>query len=141
LFPHADQKKDLAINFNVVDQAYYTMKIYLNSETKVFKEYSLTRDEINYIPGNNLTTHCERNTLCNVIVEVTYDKPLENMVKTDPMVEVTIRQIQNNPSYIQKSQAKKDFTCGDRVYYLYTDVGKNEVGEVLVNFLRDFGKV
>ena len=141
LFPHADPEKDLAINFNVIDQAYYNIKVYLNSETKVFKEYTLTRDEINYIPGNNLTTHCERNTLCNVIVEVTYDKPLENMVKTDPMIEVTIRQIQNYPTYIQKSQAKKDFTCGDRFYYLYTDVGKNEVGEVLVNFLRDFGNV
>ena len=57
------------------------------------------------------------------------------------MIEVTIRQIRNTPTYLQKCQAKKDFTCGDRMYYLYTDVGKNEIGEVSVNFHRDFGRV
>ena len=54
------------------------------------------------------------------------------------MIEVTIRQIQNNPTYIQISQAKKDFTCGDRFYYLYTDVGKNEVGKFLERFWEGF---
>ena len=55
------------------------------------------------------------------------------------MIEITVRQIKNVPSYIQKGIAKRDFTCGDNFYYLYTDIGKNEVGEVLVDFLRDFG--
>ena len=141
LYPHADPEKDLAIHINVIDQAYYVVRVYANSETSFMSEYKLTRSEINYISGNVITYHCEKNTLCNIIVEATYDKEIKDMVKTDPMIEITIRQIKNTPSYIQKSQAKKDFTCGDRYYYLYTDVGKNEVGEVLVNFLRDFGNV
>ena len=141
LYPHADPEKDLAVHINVIDQAYYVVRVYVNSETNYMAEYKLTRSEINYLSGNEITSHCEKNTLCNIIVEATYDKEIKDMVKTDPMIEITIRQIKNTPSYIQKSQAKIDFTCGDRFYYLYTDVGKNEVGEVLVNFLRDFGNV
>ena len=55
------------------------------------------------------------------------------------MIEITIREIKNTPTYLQKGQAKLDFVCGDRFYYLYTDIGKNEVGEITLNFLREFG--
>ena len=57
------------------------------------------------------------------------------------MVEITMRQIKNTPTYLQKSQAKRDFTCGDSYYYFYLDIGKNDVGEISVNFLRDFGNL
>ena len=34
-----------------------------------------------------------------------------------------------------------DFVCGDKFYYLYTDIGRNDVGEITLNFLREFGSI
>ena len=70
--------------------------------------------------------------------QVEYEKEI---TKTDPMIEITLREIKNTPTYLQKGQAKRDFVCGDRYYYLYTDIGKNEVGEITINFLREFGNI
>ena len=142
LYPHADPEKDLAVYVNIIDEAYYNVRIYFNSEESAFKDYTITRSKIYYILGSDITGHCTRNTLCRVIVEATFNKNIATKPSTEePMIEITIRQIKNIPSYLQKSQAKKDFTCGDNFYYLYTDIGKNEMGEVSINFLRDFGKV
>ena len=136
LYPQADSEKDLAIYVNVVDQAYYGIKIFFNN--KEYKTYNITRTTIYYVPGYDIKLECGENKLCLVIVQVELNN---KFVKTDPMIEITIRQIKNIPTYIQKGLAKRDFTCGDNFYYLYTDVGKNEEGEVLVDFMRDFGNV
>ena len=142
LYPHADPTKDLAININIIDQAYYNINIYFNSEIIPFKTFRITRDQLYHISSSDILNYCQKDTLCSVIVEATYDKGLDSLDKTEnPMIEITIRQLLNIPSYLQKSQAKRDFTCGDKIYYLYTDIGKNEIGEVSVNFLRDFGYV
>ena len=136
LYPQADSKKDLAIYANVIDQASYEITVFLNNEKTAFKTFKVTRTQIFYISGNQISNTCSENELCSVIVQV---QLLNELVKTNPMIEITIRQIKNVPSYIQKGIAKRDFTCGDNFYYLYTDIGKNEEGEVLVDFLRDFG--
>ena len=142
LYPHADPTKDLAIYINIIDQAYYDVNIFVNNEYRPIRSITITRSQIYYIPGNELLTYCPKDTLCNIIVEPSFSKHISSVQTTsEPMIEITIRQILNTPTYLQKSQAKKDFTCGDRLYYLYTDIGKNEIGEVSVNFLRDFGNV
>ena len=138
LYPQADYSKDLAIYVNVIDQAYYQIKVFLNTERDALKSYTVTRTSIFYIPGRDIMDTCRENQLCSVIVQVELTGEL---IKTNPMIEITIRQIKNVPSYIQKGIAKRDFTCGDNFYYLYMDIGKNEVGEVLVDFLRDFGNI
>ncbi len=141
LYPQADSTKDLALHINVIDKAIYVVKIYLNTKTSTFREYVVTRSQIFYIDSDDLYLDCDKDSLCNIIFEVEYEKAIEKLAKTNPMIEVTVRQILNTPSYLQKGQAKIDFTCGDHLYYLYTDIGKNEAGEVSVNFLRDFGEV
>ena len=63
------------------------------------------------------------------------------------MVEITVREATKMdmklrvPSYLQKGIAKKDFTTGDGYYYLYTDLGKNDQGDITVNFFRDYCEV
>ena len=142
LYPQADIEKDLAIYVNVIDQAYYKVNIYSNSYKGAFMQIGVTRSQIFYVPGSTISANCEKDNVCSIIVEASFEKNIGTLDKTDePMIEITIRQIKNTPSYLQKSQAKRDFTCGDKIYYLYTDIGKNEIGEISVNFLRDFGTV
>jgi len=142
LYPEADVTKDLALYVNVIDKAIYNVKVIANNHVeKPLRDITVTRSQIFYIAGDEFPIFCELNNLCNIIVQVDYEKAIPTLSKTNPMIEVTIRQILNTPTYLQKGIAKKDFTCGDHYYYLYTDIGKNEAGEVSVNFLRDFGDV
>ena len=57
------------------------------------------------------------------------------------MIEIGFREIKNTPTYLKKNQFKLDFVIGYRIYYLYTDIGKNELGEITINFLREFGYI
>ena len=142
LYPLADPQKDLAVYINIIDQAIYNINIYLNNVNTPIQNFKITRSQIYHIATSDISNYCEKDTLCAVIVDATFERSLDNLdITEDPMIEITIRQIENEPSYLQKSQAKRDFTCGDNFYYLYTDIGKNEIGEISVNFLRDFGNV
>ena len=142
LYPHQDPNNDLTVYINMINRAYYKVKIYINSDIYPIRQYNITRNQIFYILGTELLEHCYIDHLCNIIVEVEFVKNINNVTFTEePEIEVAIRPKKNFPSYLQKGKAKKDFTCGDTYYYLYTDIGKNDVGEVIVNFLRDFGNV
>ena len=136
LYPHADAYKDLAIHINVIDKAFYNIRIFANN--KSIKDGTVTRTQTFYFKGSVLINSCDENTICPIVVEAELDTKIVN---TDPMIEVTIREILNTPTYLQKGQAKLDFVCGDRFYYLYTDIGKNEIGEITINFLREFGNI
>ena len=137
LYPHADAKKDLTVHFNVIDKEYYNYEIYANNVKMT--SGTLTRTNTLFFKGAAILTNCRENVLCPIIVQVEYADSI--IKKTNPMIEVTIREVLNTPTYLQKGQAKLDYTCGDRFYYLYTDIGKNEIGEITLNFLREFGSI
>ena len=136
IYPHSDISKDLAVHVNVIDKAYY--KINIIAGTQNIKSVTVTRTQIFYLRASVISLHCEENRVCPIMLQVEYEKEI---TKTDPMIEITLREIKNTPTYLQKGQAKRDFVCGDRYYYLYTDIGKNEVGEITINFLREFGNI
>ena len=136
LYPHADTKKDLTVHVNVIDQAYYKIRIF--GDRKEITNCTLTRTETIYLRDTDVLEACKENSLCPIIV---YAEFSQDIVRTDPMLEITIREVKNTPTYIQKGQAKLDYVCGDNFYYLYTDIGKNENGEITLNFLREFGTI
>jgi len=136
IYPHSDISKDLAVYVNVIDQAYY--KVNILAGTINIKSVTVTRTQIFYLRSSVISLHCQENQLCPIMLQVEYEKEI---IKTNPMIEITLREVKNTPTYLQKGQAKRDFVCGDKFYYLYTDVGKNEVGEITINFLREFGNI
>ena len=136
LYPKADVNKDLTVHINVIDKAFYNIKIFVNDYN--INKAIVTRTQTFYLKGSVLINKCNQNTLCPIIVEAIYDKKIVN---TNPMLEITIREVKNTPTYLQKGKAKLDFVCGSRFYYLYTEIGKNEIGEITVNFLREFGNI
>ena len=136
VYPLSDSSKDLALHFNVIDKAFYKLTIIVDGQT--VKTETVTRTQIFYLRSSVISLQCGSNIVCPISINVEYTKPI---IKTDPMVEITLREIKNTPTYLQKGQAKRDFVCGDRFYYLYTDVGKNEEGEITINFLREFGNI
>jgi len=136
VYPHSDPNKDLAVKFNVIDKAFY--KLTVLAENKSVRTEIVTRTQIFFIRGSTISIMCKDNNICPITLQVEYTKEI---TKTNPMIEITLREILNTPTYLQKGQAKRDFVCGDKFYYLYTDLGKNEEGEITVNFLREFGSL
>ena len=134
LYPHADPQKDLALSIKVIDKAYYDLNIFV--QNIIVSSYTITKSKIIYINANVLVSHCERDRLCPITIQIEFSKQI---IKTDPMIEVTIRELRNFPSYLQKNIVKTDFLSGDYFYYLYTDIGKNDICEITVNFLRETG--
>jgi hypothetical protein len=134
LYPHANPQKDLALSIKVIDKAYYDLNVLIKDIN--IKTATITKNEIFYLRNSILSFHCDENTLCPITIQVELSKEL---IKTDPMIEVTIRELKNVPSYLQKNKFKTDFLSGDRFYYLYTDIGKNDVGEIIVNCLIETG--
>ena len=136
LYPLSDKTKEIALYVNVIDKAFYKYTVF--SIDNPIEESIITRSKIIYFKSSQLTSNCTSHLLCPIIIQIEYDKEI---IKTDPMIEITVREIKNTPSYIQKGLAKLDFVCGDRYYYLYTDIGKNDLAEITINFLREFGSL
>jgi hypothetical protein len=141
LYPLADPKYELTININLINKGSYYVKVYANSEKTSMKEYRITSSQIIFIKSDDLSIRCEKDDFCNIIVEIGLDKTYMDNNNIQSKIEFSIRQIKNTPSYIVKNKLIMDYTCGDRYYYLYTDIGKNEEGYVLVKFLKDYGYI
>ena len=142
LYPHADPEKDLLVYVNIIDQAYYNVKIYLNSDDYSFKQYNITRSQIFNISSTEILSNYSKDNLCNIIIEVEFIKNITDVTLTEqPKIEVNIRPIKSSPSYLKKGYIKKDFTYGDNFYYLYTDIGKYDIGEILLYYPRNLGNV
>ena len=136
LYPLADSGKDFSVHINIIDKAFFRVTVYAKNAS--IKEENITKTKTFYFSRNIISQVCESNRLCPIIVQVEY---IKKIIKQYPMIEVKIREIKNTPTYFKKGEFKLDYVCADRYYYLYTDIGKNEMGYVTVNFLREYGKI
>ena len=149
LYPVPDLNTDLVVYANIIDKAFYYINIAIDSEdNKVYRD-TITKSTPYYLDTDLFSKNCTANTFCNIIIEIQLVRPIESLPKTNHMVEITVREATKEgdytllrvPTYIQKGIAKKDFTTGDGYYYVYTDLGKNDQGDITVNFFRDYGEV
>ena len=133
-YPHVNFTQEVSLFFNVIDKAVYEAKLSVLNYQIFDKD--ITRTQIMYIDKDEFINHCFEQLMCPITLELSLKSKI---VDTDPMIEITFKQAINNPGYIQKGQAKRDYVMGDNIYYLYTELGKNEIGEVSLNFLREYG--
>ena len=150
LYPVPDLSIDLVIYANIIDKAFYYINIAIDHEDNQVYRDTITKSTPYYIDVDLFKSKCAENTFCNVIIEMQLVSAIESLPKTNHMVEITVREAVKEgddnkdlrvPTYLQKGIAKKDFTTGDTYYYVYTDIGKNDQGDITINFLRDYGEV
>ena len=147
LYPLADINNDLIIYANIIDKAKYYIEIYVDKKNNVIAKNIITSSIPFYIKREQFDNFCSNFTFCNIIISMELVNTFPDLPETDPMVEITVREATKIndtlrvPTYLQKGIAKKDFTTGDGYYYLYTMLGKNDQGDITVNFFRDFGEV
>ena len=136
LYPHVNTKNDLVLSIKVLDKAYYDLNVLVKD--KNIKTVTITKSQIFSLRSSILSSHCEEDTLCPIIIQVEFCKQIISLF---PMIEVTIRELRNIPSYLQKNKVKTDILSGDYYYYLYTDIGKNDNCEIIVNFPIETGSI
>ena len=136
IYPNADPTKNIAINFNVLSPANYTLIVIYNHVEGFMKSYS--KSEIIYLDNMMSNDTCTENELCNIIVIIELENTYNNAL---PMIELTIRQINNIPYYIPKEVVHQDFLPAKSKLYLFTTLGKDDEGYLSVNFARGSAKV
>ncbi len=136
-YPFVDRQKDLTYHINVIDKAHYKINGYLNGQ-KIIDNLQIAVTSTYFLYSEEFQLNCKDEQICSLSLDVEVEKEI---VKTNPMIEITFREIKNVPTYLQKGNAKLDYVCGDKLYYLYTDLGRNDFGEITLNFLREFGQL
>ena len=149
VYPLADFTKDLVVYANIIDKAYYNIAIAVDNAKHTFFNEKITKSTPFYIKSSDFNGNCNKNTFCNILIVVEMVKNIDYLPKTNPMIEITVREATQKgtyedlrvPTYLQKGIAKKDFTTGDGYYYLYTNLGVSDEGDITINFYRDYGEV
>ena len=136
-YPIVDTSKDLTYHVNVIDKANYKINGYFNGQLYI-ENVSVAVTSTYYIINWDIDYFCKSVQLCSFSLDVEVEGEI---VQTNPMIEITFREIKNVPTYLQKGNTKLDYVCGDKLYYLYTDLGRNDVAEITLNFLREFGQL
>ena len=152
LYPVPDTSIDLVIYANIIDRAYYQIVISVDSSEKdeyIIKKETIIKSTPFYLSSANYKPKCKEDTFCNIFVQIEFLNSTAYLPHTNHMIEITVRDATKKgdfhdlrvPTYIQKGIAKVDFTTGDGYYYIYTDLGKNDQGDITINFFRDYGEV
>ena len=136
IYPNPDKNKNIAVYFKVINPAEYSYVITYNHYDNDRKSFS--QSEILYIDEIRTTDHCKENELCNIIISIYVNKEIGEFV---PILEVTVKQINNIPYYIPKGIVKQDFISANSSLYLYTTLGQDDEGYITVDFARGSGLV
>lgn len=134
---HVDNNQDIIVKFNLIHKAQYFVKFYF--EYSEGKNYTINSNNIIYLNHSEWKEECnEEDQLCYIIVDITLE---ETKNVNDPILELSIKSVDSDTAiYIPKNLLKMDYVQNKVFQHYYTEVGKNEVGFVLVNFNRYSGR-
>ena len=133
VYPVPDKEKNVAIYFKVIHSANYSYSITVNDYTIIdpkpfYQSFVLYEDKL-------VINGCGENDLCNLMILIT----LNEKVDLVPVLQVTLRQIDNVPHYIPKEEIVQDFLSSKSTLRLFTTLGKNDEGYITFDFARSSG--
>lgn len=136
LYALTNHENDLAIYFNLFDQAKYSVRVTI--ERIEVRYENITTSKQMYLDHSTYEEFCKKGDVCPVVVEIVCE---EEFLSKQPQLEVSIKKVveKNTPSYIIKNKVRTDYLNGDIWQYYYTDIGENEEGVVIANFYRGSG--
>jgi len=147
LFPYVSEKGDVILDFNLEDEAPLEIRISFESSQVMHKQ--LVGRSRSIIIKENMFRNNETEggvppcpddkEVCNIIIEVFArdDEYLKNGVS----FELSVKTIDTIPVYVRKNLLREDIVTGSEVQYYFTDIRKDESGEIIVNFNRGSGKM
>ena len=135
IYPVPDKEKNIAIFFKVINPANYSYIITFNH--KIGKQNYFYSNNIDFISKELITEGCWEFDLCNIVLTI----ETKSNEEYTPDLEISIRQIDNNPYYLSKGIVKQDFVPASTWLNLFTTLGKDDNGYINVNFARGSGLI
>ena len=137
LYPHHNTGGNVIININKNNNG--VIKVEVSIEQSKSKSYIFSQSRAIIIKENELLSFCQKDFVCNIVISVML---IDMSVASNPIsYEIIVRSKDKIPVYLQKNKLRNDVMNYDNVQYYFTDIGLNEVGEVLINFNRGSGKL
>ena len=91
-----------------------------------------------YILSQELVKNCEKDEVCTINIFIQLDASLR---KFKNRLETTITQVNGAPIYLGKNIIRKDFLVGDHPKYFYLDIGREEMGNISINYKNNSGNI
>jgi len=130
----SDTTKPIVINFNLIDKTSYFVDILFQNG---FSFMELERNDEYIIKTKDLKDACpNKEEVCAIKIQVI----LTNNETISSRLETTFSQINGSPSYLERNTVRRDVLV-DKYKYYYLDIGKDENGDVTVDFKRGNAKI
>ena len=138
LYPHSNSNDD--VHFDFILEQELEIKIKFAIESYELSNYIISRRQLITITRKDIigTGKCAKASLCCISIYISADIP-KDIDKVN--VRVNAKTIYNDPTFIKRGEIKKDTLIEDQLSYYYTEINKNEVGYITVNFNRASGEV
>ena len=142
-YTHVAFNNDLLIKFNLIHTAKYIVRLYFENQlSKEFNETIIVSNNIMYLKAEEWINNkiCLNNKkVCYIRIDIIL---AEFKVNVKPILEISIKSMGSNiVSYIPKNYFKLDYVQNIKSQYYYTEIGKNEKGFIIINFLRGSGRM
>ena len=137
VFPHAEPGQNLTCSINMIVPGKFKIKLFFREQEYNIDKDTYTQSGIFYIYNEWIQTHCNANyERCSITVEL---EKIETFNNEPPVIEFSIKKVKNTPYYFPRGIQKKDYITNDAYLFLYTDVGKDDIGYVTFDFNRGSG--
>ena len=135
VFHLADRDNVVVINFNLIDKAQFIVKIKIGYGEEKEKESIIKRNSQIFLDKNYLK-QCEEDEVCQIYITIQMEK--EKALKR---VETTVYNIKSAPAYLPKNVMTQDILINDENKYFYFDIGKEEYGDIKIDYRRGSGNI
>ena len=137
---HVDFHNDLLIKFNLKHTAKYKVQLYYENHVRNQEEVTIVADNLLYLSATEWSEICRDNSrVCYIQLDITLEQTKDH---ENPLLEVSMKSIGSHfVDYIPKNHLKIDYVQNNIPQYYYTELGRNEDGFIILNFLRGSGKV
>ena len=137
-YTHVNHGNDLIIKFNPFHKAQYKIRLFYNGiESK--NTIDIAAKDVIYLTPEKWSESCnDPLSICYIQLDIT----LEGNQKEECFLEISIKSIPSQTiTYIPKNVMKIDYVQNKNSQFYYTELGPNENGFIITNFLRGSGVV
>ena len=141
-YTHVNHQNDLIIKFNPFHKATYKIKLFFNGIESKHNIEKIAAKDVVYLTPEYWSESCNDTlSICYIQLDITLEESRGNP-KEECFLEISIKSIDSQTvTYIPKNVMKIDYVQNNNSQFYYTELGPNENGFIITNFLRGSGVV